>query len=763
MLKNSVFLLLFMLLAFGAEWLAYPSQVTREDSYNGFSIDQAMSHVERIADSPHYVGARNHRSVKNYIVSALQQLGLQVYSQQTDVIEPEHRVSAPISNILARIEGSDPSAPAVLLMSHYDSRAFVSYGAGDAASGVAVILEGLRAHLKQNPQPRNDLIVLITDAEEIGLMGARAFVQKHAWAKDVGLVLNFEARGTAGPAIMLMETNQGNAALLDAYAQAEVPFPVTNSISYAVYKMMPNDMDLTVFRELADIQGFNFAFIDNHFDYHTALDRADRLSLRSLAHQATHMMPLLTHFLSADLSQLRSTNDAVFFTAPVLGLVKYPATWAWPLAIFNALLVVGLLSWGRRRRALNLSELFSATARLLALTALTAGAVYLLTLLSLWLQPGQRELLHGFPYNGHAQVNALLLVAALLAAWQLTAARGRCSAVALSAAVALIWAVIVLLASWAIPGASYLVLIALPVAAVLALHLLRPGLATDYGILLLLPAPVVLAPLIFNLPVAMGLSAAVISAALVALLVAALAGVFDRARTSAWAALWLLPVAGLLYQAQSTAGFNEQRPRPNSLSYLLDTDAQKAWWLSFDAQLDDWNRAHFDRPLNESLEDWQDREHFNATHVAPADIHAMKPADVRIDQNREFRDVRRVSMRITPANGTKLLRLRTHEPMQLYKLTVNGAIEQWPEGVSLDVNDTVLRHFSGTQKEIDVTLEVAPDHALDMSLWQYNPSLLTQRRLGVLPRPANTTAKNYRAFSDLMITRQRLSALQHEQ
>jgi hypothetical protein len=30
--------------------------------------------------------------------------------------------------------------------------------------------------------------------------------------KEVGLVLNFEARGTSGPSYMLMETNGGNGA-----------------------------------------------------------------------------------------------------------------------------------------------------------------------------------------------------------------------------------------------------------------------------------------------------------------------------------------------------------------------------------------------------------------------------------------------------------------------------------------------------------------------------------------------------------------------
>jgi predicted NAD-dependent protein-ADP-ribosyltransferase YbiA (DUF1768 family) len=66
--------------------------------------------------------------------------------------------------------------------------------------------------------------------------------------------------------------------------------------------MLPNDTDLTAFRETADIPGFNFAFIDDHFDYHTVQDNFENFTPESLEHQATYLMPLLTHFSNADLS-----------------------------------------------------------------------------------------------------------------------------------------------------------------------------------------------------------------------------------------------------------------------------------------------------------------------------------------------------------------------------------------------------------------------------------------------------------------------------
>ena len=119
-------------------------------------------------------------------------------------------------NIITRIPGTS-SNKSLLLMSHYDSAPHTaSYGASDAGSGVVTVLEAVRAYLATGQKPKNDIIILFTDAEELGLNGASVFTNKHPWAKNVGLALNFEARGSGGPSNMIVETNGGNSALIKA-------------------------------------------------------------------------------------------------------------------------------------------------------------------------------------------------------------------------------------------------------------------------------------------------------------------------------------------------------------------------------------------------------------------------------------------------------------------------------------------------------------------------------------------------------------------
>ena len=106
--------------------------------------------------------------------------------------------------MLVRIPGR-VLGKALLLAAHYDSTRD-GPGAADDGASVAAILETLRA-LKSQPALQNDLICIFTDGEEAGLLGAEAFVAEHPWAKEIGLVLNFEYRGNRGPFFMF-ETSQ---------------------------------------------------------------------------------------------------------------------------------------------------------------------------------------------------------------------------------------------------------------------------------------------------------------------------------------------------------------------------------------------------------------------------------------------------------------------------------------------------------------------------------------------------------------------------
>src|SRR5262249_23057660 len=152
------------------------------------------------------------------IMKELSAAGLEPQLQQTIGI---NRAARPlrvgvVENILAKLKGTT-DGKSVLLVSHYDSMPN-SFGASDNGSGVAALLETLRA-LKTGPALKNDVVFLFSDGEESGLLGSKVFVDEHAWAKNIGVVLNLDARGNSGPA-MMFETSEDNGWLIREFAKA---------------------------------------------------------------------------------------------------------------------------------------------------------------------------------------------------------------------------------------------------------------------------------------------------------------------------------------------------------------------------------------------------------------------------------------------------------------------------------------------------------------------------------------------------------------
>jgi Peptidase family M28 len=310
-----------------------------------FSGERALKHLTVIAQRPHPVGTAEHAAVANYIQNELAAFGLSPEVQQTPAA----------TNILVRLKGTF-SEKAVLLAGHYDTVP-ESPGAGDNGSAVAAILETLRA-LKLGQPLRNDVIAFFSDAEELGTLGAKAFVYQHAWAKDVGVVLNFDARGTSGPVIMF-ETSEKNGWLIKGFAKA-APHPAANSLAPAIYKLMPNNTDLTIFKD-AGFAGLNFAYITGLNHYHTPLDNLTNIDHRTLQHQGSTAHALTRHFgdlnLTSRAAQENEAND-VYFDLLNSALISYSEQWVMPLAVLVCVIFVALVAFGFKNKHLTSYGLF---------------------------------------------------------------------------------------------------------------------------------------------------------------------------------------------------------------------------------------------------------------------------------------------------------------------------------------------------------------------------------------------------------------------
>src|SRR5215211_3569337 len=333
-------------------WSQSPPEIVNNVPPGEFSSARARDYLKVIAAKPHPIGSPAHAEVRDYIFAELMKMGLQPQVQTTTAVKTRsgsvHR-AATVQNIAAKLAGT-ANTRAVLLVAHYDA-AQLSLGASDDGAAVASLLETLRA-LKASAPLKNDVIFLATDGEEVGLLGAIAFVQQHPWAKDAGVVLNFEARGNHGPSIMF-QTSDENGWLIDELAET-VSRPVANSLSADIYRHLPNDTDFTVFNQ-AGMNGLNFAYIEGVASYHSSLDNMANLDERSLQHHGMYALALARRFGNVDLSGPISSGDAVYFDLFGRTLIHYSRTTALVLTILVALITFGVIALGLRRGLLTLS------------------------------------------------------------------------------------------------------------------------------------------------------------------------------------------------------------------------------------------------------------------------------------------------------------------------------------------------------------------------------------------------------------------------
>lgn len=342
-----------------------------------FSAARAMRDIEVIAARPHPLGSAENYAVRDYLMGRLRGLGLEAQVRRGPAMH--HREykgdllieGATVENIVGVLPGRDRSLPAVALMAHYDSVPN-SPGAADDAAGVAAALEIVRA-IKVGGPPARDIMLILTDGEESGLFGARAFFERDPLAKRVGFVLNMEARGNGGR-VQMFETGRGNGESVALYRRA-VKDPTAASLSSFIYEQMPNGTDFTLPKD-AGLQGLNFAFIGRQFDYHSPTSTPANLDRGSVQDMGDQVLAVTAAAANAPRLPEKAA-DAVYSQVPGGLLVSYPAWVGWVVLGVSAALIV--LAGYRARRGDGLSAWDVARGACALLFAML-GAVAVLTL-----------------------------------------------------------------------------------------------------------------------------------------------------------------------------------------------------------------------------------------------------------------------------------------------------------------------------------------------------------------------------------------------
>ena len=735
-----------------------PAPVAATASPMEFSAERAFKHVEAIAKAPRPIGSAEHAVARDYILEQLRVVGLEPQTQKTTAIDSAQAPSflaGAVENVMARAKGSG-NGRALLLVAHYDSVP-TGPGANDDAVGVATLLETARALAASGSRLRNDVIFLFTDGEETGLLGARAFVAEHPWAKDVGVVLNFEARGKGGQAVMF-ETSPGNGKLIEALTRA-ARYPVCNSLSYEVYKRLPNDTDLSVFKA-AGWQGMNFAYIDGLTHYHTQLDNLASVDARSLQHQGSYALALSRYLGDAVLGAKRE-GDSIYFNVIGFVIARYPARLALPLAIVVVLILAAVVLIGIRRGTLTFNGIGVGALvfliSLLASPAVIAGAWWIV----LRIHPQYAHIAEGDTYHHGLYVLGFAAFSLATSAAILGSFRPRVSAQNLLVGALLWWVVLMIITAVCVVGVSFLFTWPLLFATAgfgfanifrkgnhdSVTNLIVASFCAIPGVLLIAPA----ANLIFiALPFALAPAVAV-------LLVLLCGPLIPLLRVHFFGRRWLFPVViaagglGFFVVAGMRSNFDDDHRQTNHMLYVLNASTQRAVWASADAALDKWTAQFLDgksnaRPLAEPF--MLSRKLFLQNEAALAPLAAP---EARVVDDVTANGIRRLRIHLSSPRAAPRISLQTDAA--ILSASVEGKILTAKAGAARGGKNWGLLYLAPPAEGIDLLLETPPSSSLTVQVMDESYGLPEVPAFKFTARPADMMPAPYFRSDFTLVTR----------
>lgn len=708
--------LVVLLVVVGVTPLGAPRAEPASAPATEFSAARAAILLREIASAPRPTGSAAAARTRELIYARLAALDLGPRVQATEVVSArDPRVAGTVHNVIGRLPGRDPSR-ALLLVAHYDSVP-ASPGAADDGSGVATLLETARA-LRAGSRPRNDIIFLFTDGEELGLLGAQAFLRDDPVAFAVGLVLSFDSAGSSSPALMY-ETGPDDGLLVREYVAGGDAY--TSSLLYEASRRQTIVSDFRAFLAHG-VSGMSFGMLDGRGYDHTAYDSFARLDVDSLQHQGDTALATARRLGDLDLWHAHGP-DVVWFDVVDGVAVVYSSDLVSPLTGLAAALYVVAVGACLRRRLLSRSGVSWAALG----TGATLG-VSMLTMAIVWAayRTAYEERLWsqtGVVISDLYRVGLVLLAAAVvIAAYGALLRRMHSWDLAV---VALAWWLVGALATAILaPGASFLFtwpLIAASLGLIVAGHWGRRATASWGGVAAALagaaPGIVLMSSATYLLLMSAGLKQVVTVIA-----VWLVAGLLIPPLTAAWAALrfWLpagLAVAGavVLFIVGSTVAFDSEHPKFTSVCYR-ETEGGAAVWQTMDRP-DEYTRPFLRvRPRSPFRGFYFPRLGMRQTLVGEApDLDLRHPA-LTVMSDTTDGEVRMVRLRVRPRRRVAVVSLLVH--------TVVGRLAASVDGRPLEGTDTTILDGTSVRWAFDYYAPPAEGIVVTLRFAAGRPALL---------------------------------------
>jgi carboxypeptidase Q len=208
--------------------------------------------------------------------------------------------TGPVSNVIARIPGTELPNQYVMMSAHFDSWDGGS-GTTDNGTGTITMLEAMRILKTVYPNPKRTILVGHWGGEEQGLIGSRSYMQAHPEVVE-GLQALFNQDNGTGRIVNL--SSQGLTEAAGEYARwlSLVPSEMTNEVRFQFPGMASGGGSDNASFICAGAPAFSLGALNwsyGTYTWHTQRDTFDKIVFDDLMNNAT-MTAMLVYLASED-------------------------------------------------------------------------------------------------------------------------------------------------------------------------------------------------------------------------------------------------------------------------------------------------------------------------------------------------------------------------------------------------------------------------------------------------------------------------------
>jgi Zn-dependent M28 family amino/carboxypeptidase len=230
-------------------------------------------------------GTEGIERARRYLLGEFEEAGLQAFDggYERPFSLPRNGRSVEAANLVGYVAGERPGGPVIVVTAHYDHVGMrdgeIFNGADDNASGVAALL-ALARHLQRNP-PEHMVLIAALDAEEVGLLGAEAFVEDPPVERDrIALNVNLDMVGRNARGELYAAGTHHYPALRPLLEEVAATAPIRLLLGHDSPDLPPGQ-DWTNLSDHGPFHAAEIPFVyfgvEDHPDYHRPTDDVERI------------------------------------------------------------------------------------------------------------------------------------------------------------------------------------------------------------------------------------------------------------------------------------------------------------------------------------------------------------------------------------------------------------------------------------------------------------------------------------------------------